>query len=290
MTTIYCGCSDVPRQRREFYQTATAIEYRVGLFAPPKARVLKAWAQEAAQAKNPMRSVWVAWQAFTHRPGDIKKGFGLKLQPGESPANLGHFRKTPENMRVWARIREQAQNVGASRILLETSANFTPSDANKRALADFAADWADLPDGMKLIWHPAGFWDREEAQILAAPLNITLAVDPLVDEREGLPDGQEAYFQMLGRHGLLDSYSDDDLEALLDAANQYDECVIVFRTNQSLGDAKRTLKLSQTYTPNESFGADFDDFDDDFDEDEDGDYGGFGDGENEEEEEEDDIE
>lgn len=266
MNTIYCGCSDLPREKRVFYQTATAIEYRVGLFTPPKARVLKAWAQDAQAASHPMRSIWVAWQAFTHRPGDIKKGFGLKLQPGESAANLGHFQKTPENIRVWQRIREQAVNVGASRILLETSANFTPSDANKRALAEFASNWADLPDGMKLIWHPAGFWEREEAQSIAMAHDMILAIDPLVDVREDLPEGSEAYFQMLGRHGLLDSYSDDDLETLLDAAAQYDDCTIIFRTTQSLNDAKRTIQLAKTYVPNDDFGDDFDDFDDDFDE------------------------
>ncbi len=100
MTQIYSGCSDFPRDRRSFYQQATAIEYRVGLFSPPKARVLKEWADAAAGAKSPMRSVWVAWQAFTHRPSDIKKGFGAKLLPGESPANFGYFQKTAENMRL----------------------------------------------------------------------------------------------------------------------------------------------------------------------------------------------
>ena len=187
--------------------------------------------------------------------------------PGESPANLGHFQKTPENIRVWNRIREQAVNVGASRILLETSANFTPSDANKRALADFASEWADLPQGIKLIWHPAGFWEREEAQTIATAHDMILAIDPLVDEREPLPDADEAYFQMLGRHGLLDSYSDDDLENLLDAVSQYDDCTVIFRTNHSLNDAMRTIELAKTYAPN----SDFDDDDDDFDDDGDGD-------------------
>lgn len=266
MTEFYCGCSDLPHERQAFYKTATAIEYRVGLFTPPKARVLKTWAQEAANAASPMRSIWVAWQAFTHRPGDIKKGYGLKLLPGENAANLGHFQKTPENMRVWTRIKEQAVHVGATRILLETSANFTPSALNKRALAEFASDWADLPEGMKLIWHPAGFWEREESLEIASAHDIVLAIDPLVDSHEDLPDCAETYFQMLGRHGLLDSYSDDDLECLLDAAAQYDDCTIIFRTHRALNDVKRTLQLSESYVPNDHFEFE-DDIDDDFDED-----------------------
>ena len=271
MTQIYCGCSDLPHDRRTFYKTATAIEHRVGLFAPPKARVLKSWAEDASNASSPMRTIWVAWQAFTHRPGDIRKGYGLKLQPGEQASNLGHFQKTPENMRVWSRIKEQAVNVGASRILLETSANFTPSEANKRALTAFAREWAELPENMKLIWHPAGFWEREESSALAASLGIIPAIDPLVDEREALPDCPEIYFQMLGRHGLMDNYSDDDLACILDASAQYDDVSIIFRTCDSLGDAKRLLKLSETYEPDEHFEFDDDeDFDDeDFDDDED---------------------
>lgn len=268
MAQIFCGCSDLPHDRRAFYQNATAIEHRVGLFAPPKARVLKSWAEDAAAAKNPMRTIWVAWQAFTHRPGDIRKGFGMKLQPGDSPANLGHFQKTPEMLRVWTRIKEQAVNVGASHILLETSANFTPSEANKRAMEAFAKDWADLPENMKLVWHPAGFWEREESALIANKLGMILAIDPLVDEREPLPDASEVYFQMLGRHGLLDSYSDDDLACILNAAAHYDDVSIIFRTCDSLGDTKRLLKLAENYVPTDDFEFDDDDeYDDDFDED-----------------------
>ena len=131
MTQIYCGCSDLPKERKTFYQKASAIEYRIGLFAPPKARVLKQWAESAETAQIRMRSIWVAWQAFTHKPSDIKKGFGVKLLPEESAANLGYFQRTSENMRIWTRIKEQAQNVGAQRILLETPASFTPSDVHK---------------------------------------------------------------------------------------------------------------------------------------------------------------
>ena len=269
MTELFCGCSDLPHDRKAFYKNASAIEYRVGLFSPPKARVLKDWAAAAAESPNNMRAIWVAWQAFTHRPADIKKGFGLKLLPGESAANLGHFLKTPENIRVWTRIKEQAINVGASRILLETSANFTPSDANKRALEAFVKDWAELPENMRLIWHPAGFWERAESAEIAQNLGMILAIDPLVDEREDLPESAEAYFQMLGRHGLLDSYSDDDLERILDMAARYDDVTVVFRTCDSLGDAKRLLKLSQSYVPNADYAFDFDEDDEEFDEDED---------------------
>ena len=264
MTELFCGCSDIPHDRHKFYQIATAIEHRVGLFSPPKARVLKSWAEDAAQAKNPMRTIWVAWQAFTHRPGDIRKGFGLKLLPGESAANLGHFQNTAENKRVWERIKEQAANVGASRILLETSANFTPSDANKHAMTVFANEWAEVPENMRLIWHPAGFWERDEAAQIAHDLGIILAIDPLVDDRENLPDDPEIYFQMLGRHGLLDSYSDDDLACILNAAAHYDDVTVVFRTRDSLGDAKRLLKFSESYVPSDDF-----EFDDDFDDEED---------------------
>ncbi|MBQ9242308.1 MAG: DUF72 domain-containing protein [Proteobacteria bacterium] len=267
MAQIYCGCSDFPHHRKEFFKCATAVEHRVGLFSPPKARVLKEWAAETAAANAGMRTVWVAWQAFTHRPGDIRKGFGLKLLPGENAANLGHFQKTAENQRVWARIKEQAVNVGASRILLETSANFSPSDANKRALTDFAKDWCDLPDGIRLVWHAAGFWERDEAVSLARSLGIVPAIDPLVDEREALPDTDEIYFQMLGRHGLMDTYSDDDLACILDASARYDDVTVIFRTCDSLGDAKRLIKLSETYEPSGDFSFDSDDgFDDeDFD-------------------------
>jgi|GEM_PF-1839932 len=262
MTGLFCGCSDVPRDSRAFYRTATAVEYRVGLFSPPKARVLKAWAEEAQKAASPMRSIWVAWQAFTHRAADIRKGHGLKLQEGENAANLGHFRATAENRRVWDKIKEQAQNVGASHILLETPASFSPASANKLALTAFVKEWALLPENMKLVWHPAGFWSREESIALAESLGMILAIDPLVDDKEELPKGESVYLQMLGRRGLMDSYSDDDLERILNIAARYDDVTIIFRTHDSLGDATRLLKLSETYEPDDDF--EFDDEEDDF--------------------------
>ncbi len=269
---LYIGCSDLPLDRKSFYKKATAVEYRVGLFTPPKARVLKDWAEAMKACKGPSRSVWVAWQAFTHRPADIHKGGSLKLLPGEDAVNLGHFQRTAENIRVWTHIKEQAINVGASRILLETSASFTPSTVNKAAITAFAKEWAELPEDMRLIWHPAGFWTREETAEICKECGMILAIDPLVDEKEALPDDTEAYFQMLGRHGLLDSYSDDDLERILDAASCYEEATIVFRTRDSLGDAERLAKLSKVYEPSfDRFAELTDDFDEDedFDDDED---------------------
>ena len=263
---LYVGCSDFPRDRKAFYKHATAIEYRVGLFTPPKPSILQGWAAEMSAVGVPTRSVWVAWQAFTHRVGDIRKGAKLKLLPGEDASRLGHFQKTDENMRVWTRIKEQAVHVGASRILLETTAGFTPSSANRRAMTEFVKDWAKLPSDMRLVWHPAGFWEREEAAAFAADLGMVLAIDPLVDEKEALPEDDEAYFQMLGRHGLLDNYSDDDLERILDAASCYEEATIVFRTYDSLGDARRLIDLSKCYEPSFDHYADWDDQDeDDFD-------------------------
>lgn len=251
MTKIFCGTSDLPHDRRTFYQTASAIEYRVGLFSPPKARVLKEWGAAAAGATQTMRSVWVAWQAFTHRAADIQKGHGLKLLEGEVSSHLGHFLRTDENLRVWTHIKEQAVHVGAQRILLETPANFTPSQANQAALTDFVREWADVPEGMKLVWHPAGFWERDEAAKLAAALDIVLAIDPLVDENEALPDGPEAYFQMLGRHGLMDDYSDDDLERILEMTASYDEVTIIFRTYHALRDAQRLIKRAADFEPDD---------------------------------------
>ncbi|MFA5624524.1 MAG: hypothetical protein WC966_05650 [Bradymonadales bacterium] len=274
MVTIYTGPSDLPRERDKVYKIANAIEYRVGHFTPPKLRVLKAWAEEADAAEKAVVRIWTAWQAFTHRPDEIKRGFGVKLLANESKQRLGHFLESAENKRVWARVQEQALALGANYILLETPPSFTPAPANKERLTHFVNHWADLRDGIKLIWRPSGFWEREESVEITDELGITLAFDPLIDQKERLPSQDTAYFQMLGRHGLLDSYSDDDLEFILERCHQFDTAFVIFRTRDSLTDCLRLQQIKQHFVPMEDFdyeGEDYEDYEEDdeeYDEDE----------------------
>lgn len=267
MTLILTGPSDPAQADAKLYQIATAIEYRAGFFAPPKLKVLKAWGDEASKADHPIARIWTAWQAFTHRPGEILRGRGVKLLPNEYPHHLGHFQDSPENRRVWARIQDQAQAIGAAHILLETPPTFSPARANQEKLTAFVREWAQLREGLALIWRPSGFWEREESVALTQELGITLAFDPLIDQKEALPSQSLAYFQMLGRHGLLDSYSDDDLEFILDKAQNFDTALVLFRTREALADCLRLQQIATHFVP---FEHDFDEMDeDDFDEEDD---------------------
>ncbi len=243
MTSFVIGIADYPRDHRQVHELLSLVELRVGHFAPPTERVLRRWAREAAESGREIAHVWVAWQGFTHLAREIRKGLGVELAPGETAAHLGHFADTAENRRVWAEVVEQAQAAGAGMIMLETPASFTPSAANRARLENFVRSWSSLPEGMRLAWHPAGFWEREVTIEIADACGLLLVVDPLVDETEPMPTGPKAYFQMLGRHGLMDSYSDDDLEALVERAEGYEQVYVSFRTHDAVRDASRLVAL-----------------------------------------------
>src|SRR5690606_10155456 len=181
-------------------------------------------------------------QSFTFPPEKIKRGRKADLLDGESARDLGGFQDTAVNRRVWTEIRECAEAIGADTIVLETPAVFSPTDIHRDNMRAFAQDWSALPEGTRIAWHPAGFWERDECLELCEAIGWDLVIDPLVDLDAPLPDTDHVYFRMMGAHGFGNSYGDDALDVLLEMLQQYEQATVIFRTDDSIKDATRFQK------------------------------------------------
>lgn len=242
MTQFAVGVDTFPYNYKKYPQL-TAAELRLGLTEPVKARTLRRWRKEAPQA---MSLAWVASQHFTHTPESIQTGQSLVLQEGEDRQKFGHFQDSAENRRLWKEIREQADALSAQAVVLETPAALTPSQEHKKRLEAFATGWGEL-DAMsaQVVWSPSGFWEREEALEISKRLGWLLALDPLFDPDEPLPEGNAVYFRMSGRFGVHSKYTPDDFERLLDVGEGFEQVTVIFSTREALKDAREFARTVQ---------------------------------------------
>jgi len=231
MSNILIGTCDYPHDRARYLSEFLTVEHHIGGLHPPGDKMLKGW---AAETSEDCRHIWVASKDFIDEPRRGSERVGQAL---------GHFVDSQQNRSLWGEVKARAAMLGAKTILLDTPSAFTPSPANKERLTRFALDWAKLPEGVNLAWFAAGFWEREECAELCEQLGITLALDPLVDPSEALPEHEKIYFRLLGAHGLRDHYSDDALEMLIDLCEDFEEAVVIFKTEKPIKDALRMKAL-----------------------------------------------
>ena len=241
MTTFKIGISNYPYDRERYYAEFPVVELRqAGLLALHRDKTLRKW---TAAAPTSFEQIWVAQRHFTHDAKSIRGGKPIELPEGERRGALGLFQDTPENRRLWNSISRSAKAAGATHVLLETPTSLAPSPQNKARLRAFAEDWGALEEsGLKIIWDPSGFWQREETIELALELGFILAVDPFVDLDEPMPPGPVGYLRLAGARGLGQEHSRDDLELLIELAGMYQEAYVIFRTNNALHTATRFRK------------------------------------------------
>ncbi len=242
MRSIGCHAKHIDRKKWRFEQ-CQSLELSDGFHFRLKAKSVERCRDEIDRLLPDRAStIWTAWHLLTHP-------FGLlpvddKLKVGGDRRGYGHFRPSPENQAVWEAVRAQCDGVGASDLLFVTPTSFTPSADNIDNFKRFVAQIRSERSALGLIWAPEGLWAREQALEVAADTGMTLAIDPLVDKNAPLPAPEEgAYFQLLGRHGLRDRYSDDDLLELIEIAEPYEELTIIFKNAQPMRDIERFLTL-----------------------------------------------
>lgn len=243
MTAIKIGISGYPYDRDRYRASFATVELGVGRLSPPTPRTLRRWQREAEDTRPDFEHTWVAWHSFTHLHAEMRAGRPLDLDDGESAGARGHFQDTPENRRVWAEVRAQAEAAGARVMVLETPASFTPSRPNVERVRAFG-EWSALPDGMRIAWDPSGFWDREELLALCTELEWSLVIDPLLEPDEPMPPTEAPlYLRMRGTQGLGGNYGDYDLERLAEFVESYERAWVIFGNEQALRDATRCAEL-----------------------------------------------
>lgn len=105
--------------------------------------------------------------------------------------------------------------LSAKLVLLPTPADLGPGARDRELLAALAERLPREP-GRHWVWAPSGPWEPDEAERVAASLDLTLAFDPLVQPK---PSGRIIYARLRAL-GARQSFSDallEDVHALLKA-------------------------------------------------------------------------
>jgi uncharacterized protein YecE (DUF72 family) len=221
---VLIGCAGMPPglHRNRYFNKLDFIETSETQRGLPKPAVLKKWRRDSA-----------AW-------------FGL-VAPVADP-------RTTDASQL-AALAEATRLLDAPSVLFRTPPDLTPSSENRAHIQRFFTEVAsqELFGSAQRIWEPQGLWETEEATELCSTLATICACDPITNDPlapgseffASLP-GNKAYFRIsgLGRpQSALDEYG---LEALLEVAQGYERCWLVFDTVAKFKDATNCRKLAQT--------------------------------------------
>ncbi len=243
----FVGCSAAYIDRKKLkLDNCHAIELPDAFHFKLKPKSVRRCREEIeSNLPNVKRIIWTAWHVLTHPIGELPVDKKFKAKEGEDIRAFGYFKPSLENENAWRAIQSQVEQVGATDLLFKTPVSFSPSSSNINHIVQFMKNAAKQLPEVHFIWQPEGLWQREQCLELVDEMGISLAIDPLVDTKAALPTSDKyVYFKLLGRHGLRDRYSDDDLLELLDICDNFEHVTLVFKTAQPMKDVERFETLA----------------------------------------------
>jgi uncharacterized protein YecE (DUF72 family) len=134
-------------------------------------------------------------------------------------------------------IAPRIEALAAQVLVIRTPTSFTPTAANREALARFTGE---LPPparvGARLAWEPLGLWQRGEIERLVEQLGVIPCIDP-TQHKQPLSHEGVAYYRVRALGGPL---GERELGRVVMACEDLDEAFIVFARAE---DALRFLQL-----------------------------------------------
>lgn len=121
----------------------------------------------------------------------------------------------------WAAITPRVEALAAGVVVIRTPTTFTPTVANREALARFAAA---APQGTRLAWEPLGLWQRGAIESTCDELGLIPCIDPL-QHKQPLTHEGVAYYRVRGLGGPL---GERELGRVVAALEDLEEAFIVF--------------------------------------------------------------
>lgn len=231
-----CGFSiGMQRYARSF----PVVEVQSTFYDPPADAVLASWRERTGPS---LEYTMKAWQLVTHpATSPTYRRMKRALEVTEAP---GFFRNTPAVDEGWRRSLECARLLGATAILFQCPASFTPEPENLRCLRRFF-ERIERPVA-RLLWEPRGArWiaERKLALVLCRDLGLVHVVDPFVTPPE---PRHPVYWRLHGMGNARHSYTDAELAALhrlLVRTECEETAYVLFNNLPRVGDAKRFLVL-----------------------------------------------
>jgi uncharacterized protein YecE (DUF72 family) len=215
------------------------VEIQHTFYEPPRDDVMRRWlASTPASLEYTMK----VWQLVTHAAGSPT--YRRLKKPLPAGAEPGFFRDSPAVWDGWQRSLACAQLLGATAMLFQCPASFTPTDENVTRMRRFF-ETIERP-AARLLWEPRGAaWvtQRPLALSLCRDLGLVHVVDPFVTEPE---PGHPVYWRLHGIGGARHSYTDGQLQHLRDLlqrAATTAPAYVMFNNLPRVGDAKRFVRM-----------------------------------------------
>jgi uncharacterized protein YecE (DUF72 family) len=187
------------------------------------------------------------WQVVTHR----RTSPTYRRVKGAVPAGeVGFFAGSEAVMLGWQRSVECAQLLGATAMLFQTPASFTPAADNVGQMRRFF-ERIERPRA-RLLWEPRGVpWvdARPLALSLCDDLGLVHVVDPFVTAPA--PE-HPVYWRLHGIGGARHSYDDAELMQLTELLQQQkhpETAYVLFNNLPRVGDASRFVRMLQRTPP-----------------------------------------
>src|SRR5688500_17673250 len=217
------------------------VEIQNTFYEPPSKHVMQRW---LAATPRSLEYTIKVWQRVTHsRNSPTYRRMKTPLPDGAEP---GLFRDSPAVRDGWRRSVECAQILGATAMLFQCPASFTPDAENVQRMRRFF-EGIERPKA-RLLWEPRGqAWvtQRALALSLCRELDLVLVVDPLVTPPE---PGAPVYWRLHGISGPRHSYTDEELQQLgewLDRLDASEPAYVMFNNLPRVGDANRFLRMKK---------------------------------------------
>lgn len=215
------------------------VEIQHTFYEPPRDEVMRRW---LAQTPPSLEYTIKVWQLVTHAANSpTYRKMKSDLPPAAEP---GSFRDSEAVQAGWRRSVECARLLGATAMLFQCPASFTPTDENVDRMRRFF-EGIERPQA-RLHWEPRGTaWVRKRdlALSLCRDLDLVHVVDPFVTPPE--PE-HPVYWRLHGIGGPRHSYTDRQLQQLremLQGAAGPAPSYVMFNNLPRVGDAKRFARL-----------------------------------------------
>ncbi|MFN2500136.1 MAG: DUF72 domain-containing protein [Pyrinomonadaceae bacterium] len=222
---------------KDYARHFPVVEVQSTFYEPPRDEVIGKWPSD-----NGLEYTMKVWQLVTHGSNSpTYRRMKRALGPSDEP---GFFRNTPIVKEGWQRSLECATVIGATGMLFQCPASFTPEQPNVERMRNFFENIER--SSAQLLWEPRGpKWvaQHELALSLCRDLKLVYVVDPFVTSQE---PRQTVYWRLHGISGPRHSYTDRELQQLLRMllnAETSSPAYVLFNNLPRIGDAKRFLRL-----------------------------------------------
>ncbi len=235
---IKTGCCGFRLARNEYMREFAVVEVQQTFYQPPRIETLARW---RAEAPPEFEFTLKAWQLITHEARSPTYRRLKRELTDKERAEAGAFRLTKIVREAWATTLAAAVALGATRVLFQCPASFTPTTAHVGNLRKFFTK-LKRPPGLVYLWEPRGVWPRELLVELCRELALVHVVDPFA-ARTVTPE--QCYYRLHGRGGWRYQYEDEELAELLEMLPHAGTSYVMFNNIRMREDAARFQVLAQ---------------------------------------------